>query len=621
MLLAGMRSLVVVMAIATGCNHTSSPAPHQGDSRSPASDVQTPLSGSGSAYRIRYDQLGYRPDTERYAVVVSSGKPAAHYRLVDASTKGDVGAGVAGPRTLLATSRAGTPLTGDRIDFASLSPGTYYVALDDGSRAGPIRVATDAYARVLPLVAQFLAEQRCGPTTKSASGHGPCHLFRSLRDAHSGDGVAVDDGALPPYRAGNPVDVEGGWHDAGDYLKFALTASYVLATELMALSDHRGSLGAAGEAIARELRWGLDWLLKMETGDEPFHQVGGEGDHEVAWRLPQDDTLRPIPAYDGRPAFRMASGRGRNVLGRSAAAFAFASEVYATDAAYAQKLLVAAESTYALAKRRAGIQNSDPPDFYREDSGEDDLLLAAGALARASRNPTYIEDARSLRRRLMARAGTPVGYASVDALALLAAGRAFPAGSAERTDFVRKADWLAAPIANTAAKPIGPGAAFGYAMPAFGNGSIAEALGAAATCMAARRLAGTPGCDVVARRHLHWLFGLNPFGISFLVGAGTSWPHNLHHSFAQAAHVALLGAIAGGPTALPMLAKSGLQPPPVGDSYARWSTDDLLYEDNADDYVCNEPAIDFGAALVFVLAELDDPSPPPTRQPLRGDGH
>jgi hypothetical protein len=39
-----------------------------------------------------------------------------------------------------------------------------------------------------------------------------------------------------------------------------------------------------------------------------------------------------------------------------------------------------------------------------------------------------------------------------------------------------------------------------------------------------------------------------------------------------------------------------------------WSTDDLLYEDRAENYVCNEPAIDFAAALVYTLAELADAS-------------
>jgi hypothetical protein len=40
-----------------------------------------------------------------------------------------------------------------------------------------------------------------------------------------------------------------------------------------------------------------------------------------------------------------------------------------------------------------------------------------------------------------------------------------------------------------------------------------------------------------------------------------------------------------------------------GPSY-KWSTKDLIYEDNIENYVTNEPAIDFEAPLVFTLAEL-----------------
>ena len=103
------------------------------------------------------------------------------------------------------------------------------------------------------------------------------------------------------------------------------------------------------------------------------------------------------------------------------------------------------------------------------------------------------------------------------------------------------------------------------------------------------------------------MLGENPFGLSFLVGAGTTFPENIHHSFAQAAHVTLPGAIPGGPTTRAILAGSKLPLPPKSDPYAAWSTDDLLYEDKTLDYVCNEPAIDFAAALVFTLGELAAP--------------
>ena len=561
---------------------------------------------SGSAYRVRYDQLGYPLEGERFAVVLSPGSPAPRYQIEDATTRSPVLAGRAGPRVIDVSSRAGSPLTGDRIDLTVLPPGRYFIVLEDGSRAGPVVVARDVYAPVVPLLTRFLAEQRCGPTSRSVSLHDACHLSASVAHAHSGDGVAVDDETPPPYAGSPAVNAEGGWHDAGDYLKFVGTTAYVLAVDLMALRDHPRAFGAAREALASELRWGLDWLVKMVAGPEPYHQVGGEGDHDAAFRRPEEDTQSKLRSYDQRPVFRMARGRGRNLLGRSAAAFVLGAQVYgARDLPYAQRLLGAAEAAYAGARVRDGVQNPVPPDFYAERSGDDDLVLAAAALARMTGENRYATDAYALGVRLSSGAA-PLGWDSIDALALLEAGRAFPAGSRERSELARRLEGLAAPIAATATAPAGPGAPFGYALPAFGNGSIAESLGAAATCLAARRLAGTAGCALVARRQLHWLFGENPFGLSFLVGAGTAWPQNLHHGLAQAAHVTIPGAIAGGPTALETLTGAGLPAPPGDDPYAAWSTDALLYEDRVDDYVCNEPAIDFTAALVFVLAELED---------------
>ena len=514
---------------------------------------------AASPYRVRYDQVGYSLDPDRFAVVISSGLPAPHYRIHDATTQCAIAEGTAGPRLLQTTSRAGTPLTGDRIDLSALAEGRYIVVLEDGSRTGPIVLGKDVDTPILALVVRFLSAQRCGPTTKGVSVHDACHLFKSVAVGHSGDGVIVDDGA---------------------------------------------ALGAPGKELAGELRWGLDWLLKMVAGAEPLHQVGGEGDHDADWRIPEGDTARPIAAYDARPVFRMAKGRGRNVLGRSAAAFAFGAQVYAADEAYSRRLLAAARSTYALAKARPGVQNPDPPDYYPEKAGEDDLVLGAAALARLTGEASYSSDAYAFGTRLTPMPGTTVGWGSVDALALLEAARAFPPGSHERSELARQLAALAAPIAATATNPVGPGGAFGYALPTFNNGSVAESLGAAVTCLASRRLNGTAGCDVVARRQLHWMLGENPFGVSFLIGAGTAFPQNLHHSFGLAAHVTVAGAIAGGPTSVHILEESKLPLPPKTDPYSPWSTEDLLYEDKTEDYVCNEPAIDFAAALVLTLGEL-----------------
>jgi endoglucanase len=122
-------------------------------------------------------------------------------------------------------------------------------------------------------------------------------------------------------------------------------------------------------------------------------------------------------------------------------------------------------------------------------------------------------------------------------------------------------------------------------------------------CLAARRLGGDDACVEVARSQLHWLFGQNPFGVSFQIGSGARFTQHPHHGLASVTGLELDGAIVGGPTAIDEI-RGDLPEPGASDPYARWSTDALFYEDNENDWVVNEPALDFTAPLVFDVAEL-----------------
>jgi hypothetical protein len=576
----------------------------------------TPLPPEPSAptpYVLRFDQLGYERGARVWGVILGSGQPAPHYRVYALATGCFVreADATAGPRVLDVTSRAHTPLTGDRIDLgAALAPGDYLVVLDDGARLGPLHVAPGSpYATSVAKVVRFLRAQRCGATDEATSLHPACHRFGAAR---SGDGVAVADGFGGPIRAtsGPAVDVEGGWHDAGDYIKFTGTTAFVLATDLAALAEHREALvallGRAGyDDLRTELRWGLDWMTKMVGGQTLYHQVSGPRDHDAGFRRPEDDLRAPAPGYAQRPVFRFANGRGANILGRAAAAFAAASQVYADDPAYAAALLATARQVYAAAEQRPAPQDPVPHDFYSEDSFEDDLALGAATLARVTGDDVYRAEALTHARALAIAPGSSLFWGGVESLALLETGLAFAPGSPERAEMLAKLVALAAPIEASAATPRGPGAAFGYGAIELGNGTIEQSLGAAAVCLAARRLAGAgahDACIEVARSQLHWLYGMNPFGVSYQVGVGHHVQHP-HHGLAETAHVLIDGAIVGGPTGADVL-HGELPVPRADDPYARFSTDALLYEDNVEDWVVNEPAIDFTAPLVFVVAEL-----------------
>ncbi len=82
----------------------------------------------------------------------------------------------------------------------------------------PFRISASAYADLPDQLLEFMRQQRCGynPWVDAV-----CHSF---------DGRTVD-GPLP---AGSYVDARGGWHDAGDQLKYLLTSSNATAQMLLA---------------------------------------------------------------------------------------------------------------------------------------------------------------------------------------------------------------------------------------------------------------------------------------------------------------------------------------------------------------------------------------------------
>jgi endoglucanase len=61
-------------------------------------------------------------------------------------------------------------------------------------------------------------------------------------------------------KIGGPVNIEGGWFDAGDYLKFTHTTAYGDATLLLA---ERALGNAAPPTLDAEARYGMDWLEKV----------------------------------------------------------------------------------------------------------------------------------------------------------------------------------------------------------------------------------------------------------------------------------------------------------------------------------------------------------------------
>jgi hypothetical protein len=144
-------------------------------------------------------------------------------------------------------------------------PGVYRLTLPGGRGWSFMFAIHDGIlADIPPLFLQYIRGNRCGDFENA--WRGPCHL---------------DDAVLNP--GGRPIDVTGGWHDAGDTRKW-MTHCTLPALAFARWVASRRQAAALDDAQAREylaeIAWGLRFIPKMQdpaTG-MIYEDVGGGGD-------------------------------------------------------------------------------------------------------------------------------------------------------------------------------------------------------------------------------------------------------------------------------------------------------------------------------------------------------
>jgi hypothetical protein len=235
------------------------------------------------AYRdtLSVCQIGYRPE-DRKVAVVSLGEPLQEPGFVVRDASGQaVFTGRAAEWTWPEGVRPWWDRHYYRLDFSGLTERGLYHVECGGLHSPPFPVRNSIYREVLSrdgvvtpgvLLTGFLAAQRCHDE-KCMSAPGTSHPLGP--PARPGSDTAV-----PAHRAvradavsepvpGHPlVDVEGGWHDASS--KDKETVREALQVLQLARAYERAP-GLCGAGLAAELRWGLDYLAKLQDADGGFY--------------------------------------------------------------------------------------------------------------------------------------------------------------------------------------------------------------------------------------------------------------------------------------------------------------------------------------------------------------
>ncbi|MDH5365430.1 MAG: glycoside hydrolase family 9 protein, partial [Cyclobacteriaceae bacterium] len=294
------------------------------------------------------------------------------------------------------------------IDFSKfIEKGTYYFELlGEGIQSQTFKI--DSYPRWQEDVVSFIRTQRCGfnPYTKEF-----CHQSDGL----SFFGIRPDS---------TRIDATGGWHDAGDQLKYLITGSNTTARMLMtyqmspdSFQDKVNARGLAGTNnlpdILDEAKWGLEWILKLHPNpDELYHQVADDRDHR-GFKLPHEEIadygwgpngFRPVYFATGKPQglskYKSKATGIANLAGRSAATLALGYEVFSNFKEYevfAETCLRAAQELYSMGQQQEGYQQGNSfgaPYRYEENTWADDMEWAAAQLHKITKKENFLEDAR-----------------------------------------------------------------------------------------------------------------------------------------------------------------------------------------------------------------------------------
>jgi len=603
--------------------------------------------------QVRVNQVGYAPHSPKLAFAMLA-KPVKSVKFTITGPPGFIAAGRSATDVGRWSARYGAVY---KLDFSEIShPGRYRIKIDAGgatavSPAFRIAPPADLYQQLVSNAVRFFTSERDGgDVVHSVLNREPANLTDRRATVYATPRYDSNDNLLGKFRKiAGPVDVSGGWFDAGGgYEKFGYTASYTDGLMLLAARDFPGQY----RTLSAEAGFGLSWLEKLWNPAKKvmYIQVGIgngnasntiQGDYNF-WFLPQrEDQLNvkkggspgPTAYYvKYRPVFE-AAAPGHQIdpdfAGRFAADFAMAAQLAArghsrASQARAEHLLALARGVYAMARTShiGQLVTAYPHDYYpgsqwKSDMlwGADEITLAEKALHAPGRQIQAAYDtARHWAEAYLAQ-GHPVGG---DTLNL------YDTGAIAEADFLQASYGMwtgirpGAILADLARQlQVGEDWArhdpFELGTDLGPSDAAPHAFGLYITDALYQRYGGSDKYQAFAQQQLNYALGANPWGSTFVVGAGSTFPHCTQSEIANLAGSLTgrgdiqLGAATDGPSSagnfVGLGTVSGMRACSAG-NFKPFNTKAVGYEDNVVSWPSVEPADDYTAdsLLAFALA-------------------
>ncbi len=439
------------------------------------------------------------------------------------------------------------------------------------------------YADYLAGSIMFYEANKCGPNQTGIN------RFNWRGDCH------VNDSAIYTMPDGTElhIDATGGYHDAGDHIKFGMTNAYMASTLGWGFYQFRDQYEQTGQNVymLETLKYVTDYFIRCHPVPEVFlYHVGSGADHNV-WAPPELQSDEECPRDT---SFATPTTPASDVCGATAAALAIMYLNYRSiDVDYANTCLEHALQLYAMGTTYLGL--GDGYGFYPSASFYDDLAWAAIWLYKATGNAIYLDQLASY---TYANTGgldedsniengiNWVNYWTHCWDAVWGGVFIVAANETRHPAYIEQANanidyWMSDALETT---PGGMKHLNGWGVLRY---STAEAL----MILAHHDNFGNDAYRDFAASQMHYAMGSNPAETSYFVGIGDKTAEHPHHRAAHGSetrsmldpenhkHV-LYGALVGGPN----------------------TTDE--HHDVCWDYIANEVSIDYNAGATGALAGM-----------------
>ncbi|HSJ60980.1 MAG TPA: glycoside hydrolase family 9 protein [Jiangellaceae bacterium] len=621
--------------------------------------------------RVRVNQVGYLPNGPKKATLVTTAPDPLEWQLLD-STDAVLASGATTPRGF--DPSAGLEV--HTIDFSQVAAtGTGFRLAADGEESYPFDISASLYDQLRSDALGIYYTARSGYEIVPVEVDGALLKTEYVRPAghvseFGGADVNQGDLAVPCLpnegavdESGNPqlggfahygpdgwdcpqdyaLDLSGGWYDAGDHGKYVVNSGITVYQLLSAYerSLHAGVVAedALGDStlvipergngvpdILDEVRWNLDWMLKMQVADGTRMRINGEWFdagglvhhklHDIAWT-----GLNTLPHEDPRPRYvhRPSTAATLNL----AAAAAQGARLYAAhDPAYADKLLAAARAAWSAANAHPEIfapdTNSLDPNPgggpYNDTNLGDEFYWAAAQLFLTTGETEYRDavlgspyHVGGAQDDIWRPTGFDWGFTAAAArLDLATVPNNLPGRAEVIASVLEGADrYLAVQAGEPFGHPYNPGP--------YDWGSSHQVVNNAIVIATAYDLTGERHYLDGALEAIDYVLGRNAINNSYVKGYGTFFSQNMHSRWYRSADRLPPfpdGKLAGGPN-------SGIQDP-IAQANLQGCAPQACYIDHIDSWSTNETTINWNSALAWYAswaADMADGPPewsPPT---------